>query len=107
MSCLVAGLDPEPTSPCSLFYGTTKQSLTFDKEDAKTSVKEEEFAYLLVDVAEEGRDLYDALDNVFDQSKVEVEGGTARRQVSLLDLPPILQIQLQVRTCTSSVTVIH
>lgn len=82
----------------SLFYGITKQSLTFEKADAKMSVKEEEFAYLLVDVAEEGRDLYDALDNVFDESQVDVDGGSARRRVSLLALPPILQIQLQVRS---------
>jgi hypothetical protein len=66
------------------------------------SIKEEQFAYLLVDVAEEGRDLYDGLDKVFDESEVEVENGKACRRVGLVELPPILQIQLQVRGYTAS-----
>ncbi|KAH9817242.1 ubiquitin carboxyl-terminal hydrolase [Melampsora americana] len=79
----------------SLFYGRTRQSLTFDSPEGKVSVKEEPFAYLLVDVAEEGRDLYDGLDRVFDESEVDVENGKAIRRVGLVHLPPILQIQLQ------------
>ncbi|PLW54729.1 hypothetical protein PCANC_03669 [Puccinia coronata f. sp. avenae] len=79
----------------SLFYGKTRQSLTFENPEGKVSIKEEQFAYLLVDVAEEGRDLYDGLDKVFDESEVEVENGKACRRVGLVELPPILQIQLQ------------
>jgi ubiquitin carboxyl-terminal hydrolase 25/28 len=57
--------------------------------------KEELFFSLLVDVAEEGRNVYDGLDSVFDDSVVEIEGKQARRRISLVDVPPILQIQLQ------------
>ena len=32
---------------------------------------------------------------MFDDSIVEIEGQSARRSVTLLDLPPVLQIQLQ------------
>ncbi|WAR55733.1 hypothetical protein PtB15_6B476 [Puccinia triticina] len=79
----------------SLFYGKTRQSLMFENPKGKVSIKEEQFAYLLVDVAEEGRDLYDGLDKVFDESEVELENGKACRRVGLVELPPILQIQLQ------------
>lgn len=79
----------------SLFYGKTRQSLMFENPKGKVSIKEEPFAYLLVDVAEEGRDLYDGLDRVFDESEVELENGKACRRVGLVELPPILQIQLQ------------
>ncbi|CAH7670145.1 ubiquitin carboxyl-terminal hydrolase [Phakopsora pachyrhizi] len=79
----------------SLFYGKTRQSLSFENPEGKVSVKEEPFAYLLVDVAEEGRDLYDGLDRVFDESEVELGSGKAIRRIGLVDLPPILQIQLQ------------
>ena len=58
-------------------------------------VKEEPFFSLLVDVAEEGRNVYDGLDMVFDDSLVDIEGKQARRSVSLVEVPPILQIQLQ------------
>lgn len=57
--------------------------------------KEEPFFSLLVDVAEEGRDVYDGLDAVFDDSPVEIEGKAARRRVSLVEVPALLQIQLQ------------
>ncbi|KNF05984.1 hypothetical protein PSTG_00976 [Puccinia striiformis f. sp. tritici PST-78] len=79
----------------SLFYGTTRQSLIYENPKGKVSIKEEQFAYLLVDVAEEGRDLYDGLDKVFDESEVELDNGKASRRVGLVHLPPILQIQLQ------------
>lgn len=69
----------------------------FENPKGKVSIKEEQFAYLLVDVAEEGRDLYDGLDKVFDESEVELENGKACRRVGLVELPPILQIQLQVK----------
>lgn len=57
--------------------------------------KEEPFFSLLVDVAEEGRDVYDGLDAVFDDSPVVIEGKQARRRVSLVEVPDLLQIQLQ------------
>lgn len=83
-----------------------KQVLEFDDPTVSEPVRvqNEPFAYLLVDVAEEGRTLYDGLDTVFDDSPVEIEGKKAQRRVSLLELPPVLQVQLQVReTCSFSV----
>ncbi|KAH8930296.1 cysteine proteinase [Atractiella rhizophila] len=80
-----------------LFYGRTVQELRFTNptKDEEPRIKEEEFFHLLVDVAEEGRDLYDGLDASFDESDVEIEGRTAQRSVMIKDLPPILHIQLQ------------
>lgn len=81
----------------SLFCGTTRQVLDFeDSANLTTRVKEEPFSYLLVDVAQEGKDLYEGLDDAFASSIVEIEGKKARRQDVLTELPPILQIQLQV-----------
>lgn len=58
-------------------------------------IMEEKFSSLLVDVAEEGRNIYDGLDTVFDDAMVEIEGKQARRTISLDVIPPILQVQLQ------------
>lgn len=57
--------------------------------------QDELFAYLLVDVASEGRTLYDGLDMVFDSSIVSIDGSVAKKRMTLIDLPPILQIQMQ------------
>lgn len=58
--------------------------------------KEDLFSHLHVNVSEEGYDLYDGLSRYFDDV-VEFEGVKKRMDVSLIDLPPLLQIQLQVR----------
>lgn len=65
----------------------------------QTSIHEKRdlFLHLLVDVADEGYDLYDGPARYFDDV-VELGGQTKRMEVSLVDLPPLLQIQLQVRT---------
>ncbi|KAF3915703.1 hypothetical protein AA313_de0209928 [Arthrobotrys entomopaga] len=78
----------------SLFYGKTQQTLEFSSP-AETRLKEERFQHLIVDVAEPGRDIYDALDSHFDASIVELEGKQARRHLSVTELPAILQIQVQ------------
>jgi len=49
----------------------------------------------LVDVAEGNRDIYSALDAIFDASGVDLEGHQARRFVTLSHVPPVLQIQIQ------------
>jgi ubiquitin carboxyl-terminal hydrolase 25/28 len=58
--------------------------------------KEDPFSHLPLQVSEEGYDLYDGLSGYFDDT-VEFKGKQARMEVSLIDLPPVLQIQLQVR----------
>jgi ubiquitin carboxyl-terminal hydrolase 25/28 len=62
--------------------------------------KEDLFSHLPVNVSEEGIDIYDGLSRYFNDT-VEFEGKKAHMEVSLVDLPPILQIQLQV--CLSSI----
>ena len=68
------------------------------EEDVKTGSiheKEDIFSHLPVNVSEEGFDIYDGLAGYF-EDYVEFEGRQAKMDVTLLELPPILQIQLQV-----------
>ncbi|KAK9465844.1 hypothetical protein V1512DRAFT_276956 [Lipomyces arxii] len=80
-----------------LFYGKTKQTLEVEGEPSAKSVrtKDERFSHLIVDVASGPRDIYDALDAYFDVETVNLDGKPARRYVTLSELPPILQIQVQ------------
>ena len=82
------------------FYGKMQQRLDFiidplaDTAPEPPRTKEDPFLSLLVDVAEDGRNLYDGLDVVFDDALVDIEGKRARRRITLIDVPPLLQIQL-------------
>ncbi|KAK9248574.1 hypothetical protein V1506DRAFT_452209 [Lipomyces tetrasporus] len=95
-----------------LFYGKTKQTLeigaaakasangelsyTYVNSDAvSVRTKEERFSHIIVDVAAGPRDIYDALGACFDVETVRLDGHSARRYVTLTQLPPILQIQVQ------------
>lgn len=80
---------------CRLFYGKMRQRLEFEDHSEAVRIQDEPFSYLLVDVAQEGRHLYDGLDMVFDSSFVSIDGKQAQRRISLVDVPPILQVQLQ------------
>lgn len=85
-----------------LFFGKKRQRLTAlspaDESRHRSSIHEKEdlFSHLHVNVADEGFDLYDGLARYFDDD-VELEGQKKRMEVTLVDLPPLLQIQLQVR----------
>ena len=87
---------------CRLFYGKLRQRISLQSEDgnekSKSSIHEREdyFSHLPVNVSEESFDLYDGLSRYFDDT-IEFEGKKARMEMSLAELPPILQIQLQVR----------
>ena len=48
-----------------------------------------------MNVTNDGVDIYEGLSGYFDDV-VEFEGEKRRMEVSLVDLPPLLQIQLQV-----------
>lgn len=65
--------------------------------ESRSSVHEKEdlFSHLPVNVVHDGVDIYDGLSGYFDDT-VEFEGKKARMEVSLVELPPLLQIQLQV-----------
>ncbi|KAG8740907.1 ubiquitin-specific protease ubp2 [Ceratobasidium sp. 414] len=74
--------------------GPTTSPLISAKTEGTTHEKEDLFSHLLVNVSDEGFDLYDGLSGYF-EDEVEYGGKRAKMDVSLLDLPPILQIQLQ------------
>ncbi|CAG8647683.1 6794_t:CDS:2, partial [Paraglomus occultum] len=81
----------------NLFYGKTQQILRYKDKTTGNMVqamKEEPFNQLFV-VVTEGRDLYGGLDGYFDVSMVDYKGSQAEREVTISELPPILQIQLQ------------
>jgi ubiquitin carboxyl-terminal hydrolase 25/28 len=80
-----------------LFYGKIRQRVTPESNPSRHSIHEKEdlFSHLPVNVSEEGFDIYDGLSRYFDDT-VEFEGNRAHMEVSLVDLPPLLQIQLQV-----------
>ncbi|KAH8119745.1 cysteine proteinase [Phellopilus nigrolimitatus] len=81
-----------------LFYGKIRQRLSLppDPNRTKSSLHEREdyFSHLPVNVSEESFDLYDGLSSYFDDV-VEYDGTKAKMEVSLVELPPIMQIQLQ------------
>jgi ubiquitin carboxyl-terminal hydrolase 25/28 len=81
-----------------LFYGKIRQRLTGVVPNSRSSIHEKEdlFSHLPVNVTNDGVDIYDGLSGYFDDI-VDWEGGKARMEVSLVEAPPLLQIQLQVR----------
>jgi len=83
----------------SLFYGKIRQRVSPLRDDSRKPsihVKDDIFSHLPVNVSVDGCDLYEGLSKYFEDT-VEFEGQTAQMSVSLVKLPPILQIQLQVR----------
>ncbi|KZV90932.1 cysteine proteinase [Exidia glandulosa HHB12029] len=76
-----------------LFYGKLRQRVTA-LEGGKVNEKEDLFMSLPVNVVDENIDLYDGLAGYFDDI-VEFEGKKSRMEVTLVDLPPVLHIQLQ------------
>ncbi|KAH0837895.1 hypothetical protein J3R83DRAFT_6125 [Lanmaoa asiatica] len=79
-----------------LFYGKLRQRLTPDLRKSRASITEKQdlFSHLPMNVADSGIDIYDGLSRYFDDL-VDYEGGKARMEVSLVELPPLVQIQLQ------------
>ncbi|KAG8910704.1 ubiquitin-specific protease ubp2 [Tulasnella sp. 408] len=63
--------------------------------------KEDLFSQLLVNVDDEGYDLYDGISGRFDDN-IDFEGKQAHMETSIVELPPILQVQLQVRALSFS-----
>ncbi|GMM47562.1 ubiquitin-specific protease [Pichia kluyveri] len=85
-----------------LFYGKTKQRLvpvdsSSKKElvDGNVRTKVESFLNLIVNIGDHPKDIYDALDTFFTQDLIELEDGEVKRSLTILELPKILQIQIQ------------
>ncbi|KAJ7665439.1 hypothetical protein DFH06DRAFT_1187350 [Mycena polygramma] len=79
-----------------LFYGKIRQRIASEDLQSRSSIHEKEdlFSHLPVNVTDDGVDIYDGLSGYFDDV-VEFEGKKARMEVTLLETPPLLQIQLQ------------
>ena len=60
-----------------------------------THESENVFSILPVSVSDEGYDLYDGLSSYF-HSTAQLDSNTVSMEITLVDLPPVLQIQLQV-----------
>lgn len=72
------------------------KTVSDESNPKKEDIKEEVFTNFTVSVVDDGTDLYDGLSRCF-YDIVDVKEGKARREVSLLTLPPLVQIQLSVR----------
>ena len=80
-----------------LFYGKIRQRFVETSKGQPTiHAKEDLFSHLPVNVVEDGYDIYDGLGRYFDDM-IDYEGQRVPIEISLLKLPPLLQIQLQVR----------
>ena len=80
-----------------LFYGKIRQRIlpcTVD-EPSFDHTREDLFSHLPVSVSDDGTDLYDGLGRYMDNA-IEYQGRKAGMKVSVVELPLILQIQLQV-----------
>ncbi|KAL0565497.1 ubiquitin-specific protease ubp2 [Marasmius crinis-equi] len=78
-----------------LFYGKMRQRFVETSKGQPTiHAKEDLFAHLPVNVAEDGFDIYDGLGRYFDDM-IDYEGQRVPIEISLLKLPPVLQVQLQ------------
>ncbi|ODV90022.1 hypothetical protein CANCADRAFT_99732 [Tortispora caseinolytica NRRL Y-17796] len=77
-----------------LFFGKTKQIIDFES-NSEVRYKTERFSNLIVDAATGPRSLYDALDAYFDADVVSLDGGLARRYLTIQTLPEFVQIQIQ------------
>ena len=91
---------PDTYNYFSLFYGKLRQRIVASPENAssRSSIHEKEdlFSHLPLNVTEDGTDIYDGLSGYF-YDTVEFEGKKSRMEVELVDVPPLLQVQLQVR----------
>lgn len=78
-----------------LFCGKTKQTISplDDTKPARSTM--ERFFSLIINVSDHPKDIYDALDNYFSESIVDLEEGTVKMALTILQLPEILQFHVQ------------
>lgn len=95
------------TSSNRLFHGTLRQRLVAPTSEGlralSTHETENVFSILPVSVSDEGYDLYDGLSSYF-HSTAQLYSNTVSMEITLVDLPPVLQIQLQV--CALAVAIV-
>ncbi|KZO91240.1 cysteine proteinase [Calocera viscosa TUFC12733] len=76
-----------------LFYGKLRQRVT-SGDSSSVHMRDDPFAHIHINVGDEGFDLYDGLGGYF-EDEVEYEGRKSRMDVTLVELPQLLQVQLQ------------
>lgn len=80
------------SSEFRLFYGKMRQNVLAKDENLE---KEDLFSHLPVNVSQEGYDLYDGLSQYF-YDVVDYKDQKVPMQLSIVSLPPLLHVQLQV-----------
>ncbi|SCU85847.1 LAME_0D03158g1_1 [Lachancea meyersii CBS 8951] len=78
-----------------LFYGKLKQDLVPLNDANKVRTKIERFVSLLINVVDQPKDVYDALDQYFKDDMLQLDDGHVKRSVAVTDLPTVLQLQIQ------------
>ncbi|KAH3674348.1 hypothetical protein WICMUC_003374 [Wickerhamomyces mucosus] len=78
-----------------LFYGKTVQHLIDISDPSNKRAKKDRFQTLFVNIADKPRNLYEAIDLNFQTEQVEIDGGLFKRFERVIELPIILQIQIQ------------
>lgn len=79
-----------------LFCGKTKQTITpLNLEGGEPRVSFERFFSLIINVGDHPKDIYDALDNYFNEDLVELEDGEAKKSLTILEMPELLQFHVQ------------
>lgn len=79
-----------------LFCGKTKQTITpLGEEKANVRVSVERFFSLIINVGDHPKDIYDALDNYFNEDSVELEEGEVKKALTIQELPQVLQFHVQ------------
>ncbi|KAI5967480.1 UBP2 [Candida margitis] len=83
-----------------LFYGKTKQTIqpldaNDDIKKSQARVLTERFNSLIINVSDHPKSIYDALDNYFNEDTVKLEEGTAKKSITITELPQIMQFHVQ------------
>lgn len=78
-----------------LFCGKTKQTITPLDDLRPPRSTMERFFSLIINISDHPKDIYDALDNYFSESTVDLEEGTVKMCLTVMKLPEILQFHVQ------------
>lgn len=80
-----------------LFSGKTKQTITplDESKNQKPRSSIERFFSLIINVGDHPKDIYDALDNYFNEDVVTLEEGEVKKSQTISELPQVLQFHIQ------------
>lgn len=81
-----------------LFYGKTKQTIKpMENENGSNKLREsaERFFSLIINVSDHPKDIYDSLDNYFNEDVVSLEEGLVKKTLTIKELPEVLQFHVQ------------